>query len=267
MTSKEKNIAVYQSALSFLSEIIPDGMTKQDLEKYYVGNKFNYNSLTDIFEQLIASAQNYQGMPNFIKYFERRDRIKAILADFDIARISEMNIETLYLTFRKEFNVTSADTKYNAWHKWSRSVIDAAEFMCNFKSVDDFNRFVKQFDYNLPTRIALPLLISTKISGIGFALACDALKELGFTSYAKPDTHLIDICEELGLSDRNQLNVFEAIVRIANDSAEIDPDVTPNKVDKIMWLISSGNFYIDGKTIGSHKKDYIRRTKVILKLD
>ena len=32
MTSKEKNIAVYQSALSFLSEIIPDGMTKQDLE-------------------------------------------------------------------------------------------------------------------------------------------------------------------------------------------------------------------------------------------
>ena len=54
MTSKEKNIAVYQSALSFLGEIIPDGMTKQDLEKYYVGNKFNYNSLTDIFEQLIA---------------------------------------------------------------------------------------------------------------------------------------------------------------------------------------------------------------------
>ena len=100
MTSKEKNIAVYQSALSFLGEIIPDGMTKQDLEKYYVGNKFNYSSLTDIFEQLIASAQNYQGMPNFIKYFERRDRIKAILADFDIARISEMNIETLYLTFR-----------------------------------------------------------------------------------------------------------------------------------------------------------------------
>ena len=128
MTSKEKNIAVYQSALSFLSEIIPDGMTKQDLEKYYVGNKFNYSSLADIFEQLIASAQNYQGMPNFIKYFERRDRIKAILADFDIARISEMNVETLYLTFRKEFNVTSADTKYNAWHKWSRSVIDAAEF-------------------------------------------------------------------------------------------------------------------------------------------
>ena len=56
MTSKEKNIAVYQSALSFLGEIIPDGMTKQDLEKYYVGNKFNYNSLTDIFEELIASA-------------------------------------------------------------------------------------------------------------------------------------------------------------------------------------------------------------------
>ena len=57
--------------------------------------------------------------------------------------------------------------------------------MSNFTDVDDFRSFVTQFDYNKPTRMALPLLISTKISGIGFALACDCLKELGFLSYPK----------------------------------------------------------------------------------
>ena len=72
--------------------------------------------------------------------------------------------------------------------------------MSNFKDADDFRGFVAQFDYNRPTRMALPLLISTKIRGIGFALACDTLKELGFLSYPKPDVHLIEVFSKLGLS-------------------------------------------------------------------
>ncbi|NCD05852.1 MAG: hypothetical protein EOL97_07010 [Spirochaetia bacterium] len=58
------------------------------------------------------------------------------------------------------------------------------------------------FEYNLQTKIALPLLISKKISGIGFALACDFLKELGFTDYSKPDVHIVAVLTSLQFSKR-----------------------------------------------------------------
>ena len=135
--------------------------------------------------------------------------------------------------------------------------MDAANFMSNFKDIEDFKSFVTQFDYNLPTRIALPLLISTKISGIGFALACDFLKELGYTSYPKPDVHLIQVFVGAGLSSNDPISVFEAIVRMAEDCKDIDLEVTPYKIDKIIWLICSGRFYLDDINIGRHKEELI----------
>ena len=141
---------------------------------------------------MIHSAQNYQRMPNVIKFQERREKIKNILFDFDVKKIVETyEIEELYRIFRKEFNITSADNKFNSWHKWSKSIIDSAKFLSEFKNVDDFKGFVGQFDYNVHTRMALPLLISEKISGMGFALACDFLKELGYINYPKPDVQLM----------------------------------------------------------------------------
>ena len=41
-----------------------------------------FNSLDDIYEQLIYSAQNYQRMPNVIKYDQRREKIKKILMNY-----------------------------------------------------------------------------------------------------------------------------------------------------------------------------------------
>lgn len=261
MTTREKNLAVYQCALKYLHSLLPKGMKEADLDKYYNGDSRDFETLTDVFEQFIQSAQNYQGMPNFIKYSERRIEIKDILLDFDIAQIADFSVEKLYLTFRKAFSVTSKDSNFNAWHKWSKSIIDVAKFLCNFNGVDDFRTFVGQFDYNLPTRTALPLLISNKISGIGFSLACDSLKELGFINYAKPDTHLIDICEGLMLSDKDPVSVFEAIVRMSDDCKSVDQTATPYKIDKILWLISSGRFYLDNITIGRHKNEFILLAK------
>ena len=261
MTTSEKNTAIYQCALKYLHSLLPVGITMAALEKYYIGERGDFVALTDIYEQFIQSAQNYQGMPNFIKYSERREKIRKILFDFDITQIADYSVEELYQTFRKAFNVTSKDSNFSAWHKWTRSVVDAAKFLCNFNGVDDFRTFVGQFDYNLPTRTALPLLISNKISGIGFSLACDSLKELGFINYAKPDTHLIDICEGLMLSDKDPVSVFEAIVRMSDDCKSVDQTATPYKIDKILWLISSGRFYLDNITIGRHKNEFILLAK------
>lgn len=257
MTIKEKNQVVYQLAYNYLLDILPNKLNADKLQKYFSGDRRDFSSLADVYEQLIHSAQNYQRMPNVIKFTERKEKIKSILCEYDLTKITTYNIEDLYQVFRKEFNVTSEDSKRNSWHKWSKSIIDAAKFMSDFENISDFKTFVNQFDYNLPSRMALPLLISTKISGIGFALACDFLKELGYVNYPKPDVHLIDVFNRLGLSERNPVSVFEAIVKMSDDCKEIDKSITPYKIDKIIWLICSGNFYHDEITNVKHKEDFI----------
>ena len=47
---------------------------------------------------------------------------------------------------------------------------------------------------------ALPIVIDQEVYGIGFPLACDFLKEIGYGRYGKPDTHTIDILYETGLA-------------------------------------------------------------------
>lgn len=267
MDIKEKNQIVYKCANEYLKSILPENLTEQDLEKYFIGDKSDFTKLKDVFIQLIRSAQNYQRMPNTIKFKERFNDIKIILYDFDYNKVAMLDAVDLYYNFRNKFNVISKDTKMNSWYKWSRSIIDAANFVCSFKDVEDFKHFISLYDYNTVTRMLLPLLISSKISGIGFPLACDFLKELGYLNYPKPDVHIVDIFSELGLSDRNIMNVFEAVIRMYEDCIEIDSTVSPYKIDKILWLICSGKFYLDGLTVTRHKEIFIKNMKELLIID
>ena len=226
-------------------------------------------SLKDIYIQFISSAQNYQRMPKVINFNGRKDEIGQVLFDFDHQQIRGMDAEELYQTLRNKFDAGGADNKFNSWHKWSRSVVDSAKFLYDFKDADDFKGFVKCFDYNVSTRMALPLLISEKIRGIGFALACDLLKELGFTDYPKPDVHLIEVFSALGLSEDNPISTFETIVRMSDICREVDATATPFKVDKVFWLIGSGRFHKETPeiTIGRHKEEFIQMAKNALGIE
>lgn len=252
----------YDMAYSYLVQHLPDGMTEKKLNKYFVSENANYNSVQELFERFITSAQNYQGMPNAIKFESRKAIVKKILYGYNLDEILEKwDVESLYQHFRNEFKVTSEDSKMNSWHKWSNSIIDTAKFLKEFKDVNQFKQFAGLFKFNVHTRMALPLLISQKIKGIGFALACDALKELGFVEYPKPDVHLMDIMSEIDMCERNEIAVFETIVKISDKCRETNKSVTPYKIDKILWLIGSGNFYEDNKQIKSMKKDFIAYMK------
>ncbi len=254
---EERYIKVYEQGLAFLEKMTPSGI---DLEKYYLGDNRNNKSLDDIFVRFIHSAQNYQSMPNVIAFQKRKEKVGKILCGFDHVKVSEMNPEELYKKFRKEFNITSTDSKQNSWHKWSCAIVDSAKFLMEFESIEDFDKFVDCFSYNVHTSMALPLLISHKINGIGFALACDLLKELGYTRYPKPDVHLMDVFYSLGLSEKNQVSTFESIVKMSKYCEKVDPSVTPYKVDKVFWLICSGRFYLETPeeiSVGSRKKEFI----------
>ncbi len=266
MDLKLKNQEIYKLSYNYLFEIKPAKLQNSDLEKYFVGDRKDYKSLEDVFEQLISSAQNYQRMPNVIKFKERYSEIKEILFDYDFEKIIECSVDDLYYKFRNEFNVVSADSNKNSWRKWSKSIISSAKFINEFESVENFKEFVSLFKFNLHTRMALPLLLQTKISGIGFALACDCLKELGYIDYPKPDVHLNEVFNEFGLSENEPIQVFEAIVRMSEDCKEIDEAITPYKIDKIIWLICSGKYYLDDISVGRNKDKFINYVKSELEL-
>lgn len=81
--------------------------------------------------------------------------------------------------------------------------------MSQFKDTIDFDNFVNLFSYNETTLVALLMLLAKEIYGMGFALGCDFLKELGYSQYSKPDIHLIDIFSELWLSNIDEYKCYK----------------------------------------------------------
>ena len=260
MISKEENIRIFKATLDFLEKVKPEGVCVED---YFYGDNQDVNTLDGIYAQFIASAQNYQRMPNVIAFYNREEEIKQVLFNYDIHRIAELSEDDLYRQFRETFSVKTPDNKRNSWYKWSCSIIDSARFLCGFNDAADFDQFVKRFDYNVKSRIALPLLIQSQIRGIGFALACDLLKELGYTNYPKPDVHLIDVFNGIGLCDQNPISVFEAIEKMADDYKSVDSCVDAYTVDKVFWLLCSGFYYKENPMlrVKSRKKELIEYLK------
>ena len=100
------------------------------------------------------------------------------------------------------------------WPKYCQTIISAARFLSQFPKSDEFYQWVEFFDQDDRARPALPMILSNEIQGIGFALACDFLKELGYTSFPKPDVHIKDIFTQLDLvGSREDYQVFKAVVK------------------------------------------------------
>lgn len=75
--SKERNIIIYDKAYEYLNnEIKPPEV---ELTKYFLCDE--WKTLEDVYIRFIASAQNYQMMPNVIKFYKREQEIKGILQD------------------------------------------------------------------------------------------------------------------------------------------------------------------------------------------
>ena len=66
----------YNQALTFLKEHLPEGITEKKLNRYFLCDNANYKNISDVFERFITSAQNYQSMPNVIKFSDRKSMVK-----------------------------------------------------------------------------------------------------------------------------------------------------------------------------------------------
>jgi hypothetical protein len=191
------------------------------------------------------------------------EKLSAVLFDFDPNMVLseyenwEQVLERVERILRPRGEVRR--TGRSLWPLYCKCILSAASFMAQFQSADDFHAWVRFFDEDPRARPALPLLIDREVFGVGFALSCDFLKELGYQNFSKPDVHIKDLFTALGLSQtRHDFEVFRAVARVAMSAGE-----SPYCVDKLFWLIGSGNFYKHpeiGKKgrIGSFKTQFIK---------
>lgn len=152
--------------------------------------------IEDLFHRLIITCQNRGMSPSVIgNAIGGIENLKELLFGFNPKKVVEKyasnstallnDIETTLRpknTFRKE--------KRSIWPLFCVSILSSAEFLSQFETAEDFFQWAKFFDCDDRARPALPMIISNEIRGVGFALACDFLKEIGFLSFGKPDVHL-----------------------------------------------------------------------------
>jgi len=267
MNKEEKMKVIYTEAEKFLYDITPIEIRGNKLGKYFdVGKKFKFKD--EIFFRLLGSLQNKQMATNVIGFWKdnRSPVFKEILLDYDSDAILmeyKSDADLLFESFKKYFSIKNADSDRNLWRMYAKAVISACKFLSKFKDATDFDNFVMRFSYNAFSSAALPMLLEKEIYGLGFALACDFLKELGYTEYPKPDVHIKDIFAKFDLCEHNDYSAYKAVIEMARVVNE-----TPYKVDKIFWLIGSGNYYLDKNNKEDKKgkkKEFIEKMNFILK--
>ncbi len=218
------------------------------------------NSISGLFKAFLLYAQNRQGMPNSIGDLEK---LSPILFGFDHMKVNSkyddweaLFDEIVASDYKPPGRMVKSNNKSH-WVIYCKSIISIAEFIARYKTVEEFDAFVQGFLTNEQSKLALPLLLSKEIFGFGFALACDFLKENVSPQFIKPDTHINNIAFELGItSSTEDYTIFKDVISYC---ARIG--VLPYEVDKVFWLVGSGNFYLTGARINSSKHEFVRSIK------
>ena len=217
-------------------------------------------SIEELFRSMLTHAQNRQGMPNAIGNI---DNLAPVLFDFSPKKVVQ-EYETWWdiLTRIQSSGIQipgriDPGNPRSYWVIYTKSILSCAQFVNSFTCVDDFHNFVKGFNFNEHSKLALPLLLKEEIFGFGFALACDFLKENGYSEFVKPDTHINDITRALGITQATtDYGVFKDVIGYCQRN-----NLVPYEFDKLLWLVGSGSFYLNQFTVATDKREFVRQVR------
>lgn len=253
---KEYRLFIWKSALNYLAVRADMEMVRQHMSLPDVSGPEHFS---DVYLRFLKSLANRQEMPKIIGEVER---LAPVFCDFDHQRTLQRyrtSWEAMFDVIRETIRPSARmdkDNPHSYWVIFCKGSISGARYLARFHDLEQFLQFIRDFDEKPSTRPALPLLIGYEIFGYGFSLACDFLKELGFSNYSKPDRHLIDIFYGLGISSKSPLDVFRTVSLMACEVGE-----TPFAVDKAFWLIGSGNLYLHNVKFKTNKREFIQTVK------
>ncbi|MCG9875389.1 MAG: hypothetical protein MH321_11460 [Leptospiraceae bacterium] len=264
-----KDIKLIRLAYSFLLQ--HDGITQDLIKNQFISWKADHNSLNDVFERILEYAQNRDSSVNVIgKSIGGIKNLKPVLFNFNPHKtLNKFPVGSERLLREEIIDKLQPlgqlrDTPKSKWTQYVKTIISGAKFLSNFKDHDKFKNFIGKYDSDSISRSGLALIISTEIFGFGFPLACDFLKELGYRGFSKADVHTKDILLKLGyISYYTNGNLdyyaFQAMHRISESN-----DIEPFMVDKLLWLIGSGVFYLPSGEefkIGRNREKFIAYAK------
>ena len=246
------------------------GFSEKNLQRYLAPDKDKEKppSINRIYQSILESAQNVQMSPNVIgrAISGEKGNIKPLgkfLFDFSPAGVvtayGDVSGEDLLEKIIPTLFFMPHPEKRTLWLRYCKTIISAAKFLNKFSGHESFYAFVDKYYSDERIKPFLPMLLSYEIDGIGFSLACDFLKELGYSQYGKPDTHIKDIFIELDLLDGAQKQSSKAdylSLKLIDEIAALN-NVTSYAVDKVLWLVCSGNYYYESREIGNKKSDFI----------
>lgn len=238
----------YSIARSFLVRQIPSPEAERILESYLAPPDMNNDpvALNGLYMRLLASAQNANMKAGVIGgSIGGIENLGKALSGFDPKKVERKfanDAEGLLAHIIKILHPRGQirTTPRSIWPKYCMTVLSAATFFGQFESGEDFYSWANHLYGDYRSKAALPLIMAAEIGGIGYALACDFLKELGFVEYGKPDVHVTEIFVGIGLCPQSAspYQVQKVITQVARVSG-----VSSYNVDKVFWLIGSGKFY------------------------
>jgi hypothetical protein len=194
------------------------------------------------------------------------EKLAAVLFDFDPKKVFDDyggNSERVLSKIKDKLKPSGEirNTPKSIWPKYCQTILSAALFFMQFAYGKEFYVWANHFYQDKRSIAALPMILAEEIYGIGYPLACDFLKDLGFVNYGKPDVHIIGIFEGLALCHKgaSPYEIQKIIVQMAEAKG-----VSAGNVDQVFWLIGSGKLYDhpeigDQGSIGRNKKLFIQQ--------
>ncbi len=226
----ELDRAAYALVKDFLSQSGVKGVTPALIEGYLdISAASRPPAMAGIYARLLASAQNAGMKPGVIGgAVGGVDKLGPVLCDFDPVRVLEKypnGWEEVFDDIRTRLKPKGRvrNTPRALWPQYCRSIISGAEFLSRFATAEEFYAWADSFDENERDRTELPMHLAKEIHGLGFALACDFLKEMGYANFSKPDVHIKDIFRAIGLCSHgaDDYEVFRAVDRMASTSGSL----------------------------------------------
>lgn len=273
MNGKTSNLSeAYDKAKEFLVGQIPSANAATILEHYLsLPDKSQIPvSLNELYQRLLASAQNANMKAGVIGgSIGGVEKLAIVLFDFNPKKVIDaygINSNLVLSTIEGKLKPAGKirKTPRSIWPKYCETILSAARFFMQFAGGSEFYAWANHFYQDKRSIAALPMILAEEINGIGYPLACDFLKELGFVNYGKPDVHVIEIFEGLGLCNKgvSPYEIQKTIVQMSEEKC-----VSAYNVDKLFWLIGSGKFYNHPEIgnqghIGRNKERFIELASV-----
>lgn len=236
-------------------------------------NRQQINSCEGVFERAVISLQNRFSLPNVIgSWIGGIDNLSGVLYGFSPHKTFQEYgsdegklFNQIKMQFPEKFNENSRFKAKDSWIKFCSHVLSAAKFLAQFDDENTFQYWATSLYNNPLSKGALPLILQNEIDGFGYALSCDFLKELGFTSFGKPDVHIKEIFLGVGFYQKqpSDYQTQKYILKIADANG-----VKPFVVDKYFWLVGSGKFFLNPSLVPDLKtKVNTNKNNIILRDD